>query len=72
MTIRETRSSQVDVEKCVHLAGNRFDLIIGTSQRMRELKTRAREKGTHITAVDPLLEMQNGNLNITDYLLKVK
>lgn len=72
MTTKETRSSQVDVEKCVCFAENRFDLIIAASQRLRELKTRAREKGTHVTAVDPLLEIQDGNLNITDYLLKVK
>ena len=71
--IKETRSSQVDVEKCVrNAASNRFDLIIAASQRLRELKVRAKEKNTTATAVDPLLEIQAGNLNIQEYLLKVK
>ena len=71
--IKPTRSSDVDVEKCVRLAGdNRFDLIIGAAQRLRELKSRAREKGGFTSAVDPLLEIQSGNLDVHEYLLKVK
>ena len=71
--IKPTRSSDVDVEKCVRAAGNnRFDLIISASQRMRELKSRVREKGGFTTAVDPLLEIQSGNLNVEEYLLKVR
>jgi DNA-directed RNA polymerase subunit K/omega len=70
--IKPTRSSDVDVEKCVKTADNRFDLIIGASQRLRELKSRTRENGGFASAVDPLLEVQNGNLDIQEYLLKVK
>ena len=72
-SIKPTRSSDVDVEKCVRMGnGNKFDLIIAASQRLRELKSRAREKGGFATAVDPLLEIQSGNLNIDEYLLKIK
>ena len=70
--ITPSRSSDVDVEKCVRTADNRFDLIIGSAQRLRELKSRAREKCSFTIAVDPLLEVQSGNLNIQEYLLKVK
>lgn len=71
--IKPTRSSDVDVEKCVQMAGNKFDLIIASAQRMRELKNRVRANGTGFcSAVDPLLEVQSGNLNIQEYLLKVK
>ena len=37
-----------------------------------ELKIRARESGQHISAVDALLESQNGQLNVVDYLAKVQ
>lgn len=72
-SIKPTRSSDVDVEKCVRKGnGNKFDLIIAAAQRLRELKSRAREQNGVATAVDPLLEVQSGNLNIKEYLLKVK
>lgn len=71
--IKETRASEVDVEKCIDKTGfGRFDLIIAASQRVRELKIRARESGAHVTAVDALLEAQNGQLNVLDYMAKVK
>ena len=71
--IKETRASEVDIEKCISKTGfGRFDLIIAASQRVRELKIRARESGAHVTAVDALLEAQNGQLNVIDYMAKVK
>jgi hypothetical protein len=70
---RETRATQVDVEKCISKTGfGRFDLIVAAAQRVRELKIRARESGAHVTAVDALLEAQNGQLNVVDYMAKVK
>ena len=70
---KETRATQVDIEKCIDKTGfGRFDLIVAASQRVRELKIRARESGTHVTAVDALLEAQNGQLNVIDYMAKVK
>jgi DNA-directed RNA polymerase subunit K/omega len=68
----ESRSSQVDTERCVDHAGGRYDLVIAGAQRLRELKRRARENGTHVTAIDALLEVQSGNLNVIDYIVKVK
>ena len=70
---KETRATQVDIEKCIDKTGfGRFDLIVAASQRVRELKSRARESGAHVTAVDALLEAQNGQLNVLDYMAKVK
>jgi DNA-directed RNA polymerase subunit K/omega len=70
---KETRATEVDVEKCISKTGfGRFDLIVAASQRVRELKIRARETGAHVTAVDALLEAQNGQLNVVDYMAKVK
>jgi len=71
--IKETRASQVDVERCIEKTGyGRFDLVVAAAQRTRELKIRARENNGFITAVDALLEAQAGNLNMLDYLAKVR
>jgi hypothetical protein len=68
----KSRSSQIDTERCVEHAGGRYDLIIAGAQRLRELKRRARENGTHVTAIDALLEVQRGSLDTMEYLIKVK
>ena len=65
-------SGQIDTERCVDHCGSRYDLIIAGGQRLREMKRRARENNTHVTAIDALLEIQGGQLNIVDYLAKVK
>ena len=54
-------------------AGGRYDMVIAVSQRLRELKRRAREAGTaYVTPIDALLEMQEGRINMVTYLAKVK
>ena len=69
----DSRSTQIDLEKCVDLAGgSRYDMIIAVSNRLRELKRRARETGAYVTPVDALLEMQEGKINMRQYLSKVK
>lgn len=68
----ESRSSQIDTERCVAHAGGRYDLVIASAQRLREMKRRARETNTHVTAIDALLEVQSGTFSMTDYLIKVK
>jgi hypothetical protein len=69
----DSRSTQIDLEKCVELAGgSRYDMIIAVSNRLRELKRRARETGAYVTPVDALLEMQEGKINMRQYLAKVK
>ena len=69
----DSRSTQIDLEKCVELAGgSRYDMIIAVSNRLRELKRRARETGAYVTPIDALLEMQEGRINMRQYLSKVK
>ena len=68
----ESRSGEIDTELCVENAGGRYDLVIAASQRLREMKRRAQETNSFVTPVDALREVQNGMLNMTDYLIKVK
>jgi hypothetical protein len=69
----DSRSTQIDLEKCVEFAGgSRYDMIIAVSNRLRELKRRARETGAYVTPVDALLEMQEGKIDMIRYLSKVK
>jgi DNA-directed RNA polymerase omega subunit len=69
----ESRSSQIDTEKCVEQAGGRYDLVITAAQRLRELKRKSREtNNVYVTPIDALLEMQAGQINIIDYMAKVK
>jgi hypothetical protein len=73
MSVRiESRSGQIDTERCVDHAGGRYDLVIAAAQRLREMKRRARETNGFVTAIDVLLEAQAGQLNMMDYLAKVK
>jgi DNA-directed RNA polymerase omega subunit len=73
MSIRiESRSTQIDTELCVEHAGGRYDLVIAAAQRLREMKRRARETNQFVTPIDALLEAQAGQLNMMDYLVKVK
>jgi DNA-directed RNA polymerase omega subunit len=68
----DSRTSQVDTEKCVDQAGGRYDLVIAAAQRLRELKRRGRETNTYVTPIDALLEMQAGQIDMIDYMAKVK
>ena len=68
----DSRSPVVDTEACVDHAGGRYDLVIAAAQRLRELKRQARETGRYVTPIDALLEVQAGQLNIIDYMAKVK
>jgi len=68
----DSRTSQVDTERCVEHAGGRYDLVIAAAQRLRELKRRGRETNTYVTPIDALIEMQAGQINMIDYMAKVK
>ena len=70
--ITDSRGSQINLEQCVEAAGTRYDLVIAASQRLRELKRQARETGAYVTPVDALLEMQQGRIDMPQYLAKVK
>lgn len=68
----DSRSPVVDTEACVRHAGGRYDLVIAGAQRLREMKRQARESNRYVTPIDALLEIQAGQLNIVDYMAKVK
>jgi DNA-directed RNA polymerase subunit K/omega len=68
----DSRTSQVDTERCVENAGGRYDMVIAVAQRLRELKRKGRESNVYITPIDALLEMQAGQINMIDYMAKVK
>jgi hypothetical protein len=69
----DSRSPIIDTERCVRQAGGgRYDLVLVAAQRLRELKRQHREDNKYVTAIDALLEVQGGQVNIVDYLAKVK
>jgi DNA-directed RNA polymerase subunit K/omega len=69
----DSRTAIIDTEECVHRAGGgRYDLILIAAQRLRELKRQHREDNKYITCIDALKEIQEGRVNLADYLAKVK
>lgn len=68
----ETRSPQVNTERCVENIGNRFDLVLVASHRLRELKKIAKDKGSMVSTIDALLDIQNGLVKSEEYLRKVR
>lgn len=68
----DSRTASIDTEACVIQAGGRYDLVIAAAQRLRELKRRHREDNRYVTPIDALLEVQAGQLDIVDYMIKVK
>jgi hypothetical protein len=68
-----SRGPIIDTEECVRQAGGgRYDLVLIGAQRLRELKRQHRESGRYVTPVDALIEIQAGQVNLADYLAKVK
>jgi DNA-directed RNA polymerase subunit K/omega len=73
MAVRiESRSSEIDTERCVAMAGGRYDLVIAAAQRLREMKRRARETNQYVTPIDALKEVESGTFNTMEYLIKVR
>jgi DNA-directed RNA polymerase subunit K/omega len=69
----DSRATIIDTEECVRQAGGgRYDLILIAAQRLRELKRQHREDNKYITCIDALKEIQEGQVNLADYLAKVK
>ena len=68
-----SRGPIIDTEECVRQAGGRYDWVLVAAQRLRELKRIHREDTTrYVTPVDALMELQAGQVNIVDYMAKVK
>jgi DNA-directed RNA polymerase subunit K/omega len=69
-----SRSSEIDTDKCVELAGdNRYNLVLMASVRSREISRRNKEsmQFEHLHPnVTAILEIQNGKIG-TEYLKKV-
>jgi DNA-directed RNA polymerase subunit K/omega len=60
MMKKETRATELDVEKCVRNSGvSRFDMVLVAAERTRELKRQNRSSGKFISAIDALLELQH-------------
>jgi hypothetical protein len=68
----DSRSPQLDTEKCVRQADNyRYDLILIASERLRELKRQHKNGTRYYTTVDALLDVQEGLVDPVEYLTKV-
>ena len=69
----ESRSSSVDVEKCVaQVGGGRYNMILIASQRLRELKYAARNTPErYVTPIDALKDIENGLVDGQEYLARL-
>jgi DNA-directed RNA polymerase subunit K/omega len=75
MSLKLSRALELDVEQCVENAGgNRFDLVIMASARVRELSRQHKhsENRTHIyPALTALAEFQEGKIG-KEYLKRIR
>lgn len=68
----DSRAGQLDMEKCVNNAVGRYDLVLMASQHLRELRKKERRPDVHVTCIDALLDVQNGQVSPTDYVSAIK
>jgi DNA-directed RNA polymerase subunit K/omega len=67
-----SRGPSIDNEKCVEVAGNKYDLILMASARSREISRQTRSNPVYVNAnVSALLEIQDGKIG-REYLSKVR
>ena len=69
-----SRGTEIDTERCVANAGNRFDLVLMAAARAREIARNEREYNPHThcnSAVSAILEVQEGKVG-REYLKKVR
>lgn len=68
----DSRHLQLDTEKCVRAVGDlRYELVLAAAERLRELKRQHRSSERYYTAIDALLDVQNGHIDPAEYLAKV-
>lgn len=76
MTKTLSRGEELDIEACVKNAGgNKFDLVLMASARARELSRQHREDGKteqFNAPVTALLEFNSGEINVKNYMRKIK
>jgi len=67
--------SQNDTDKCVEMIGNRFDLVLVASARVRELRRGARPLVDNTNGSNPIVlalkEVEQGKVG-REYLRKVR
>ena len=68
----ESRSSQIDNERCVEAMGGRYDLAILAAQRLRELKRANKDPNRYVTAIDALKDVESGLVDPADYIVKIR
>jgi DNA-directed RNA polymerase omega subunit len=68
----DSRGPVIDMEKCVNKMGGRYDLVLIAAQRLREIKRKDRDSQKYSTTVDALIDVQNGIIELSDYILKIK
>jgi hypothetical protein len=68
----DSRNLQINTEKCVEAVGGyRYDLVLIASERLRELKRQNKGGTRYYTAIDALLDVQEGRIDPIEYLAKV-
>lgn len=70
----DSRSPEIDTEKCVRVSGSgRYDMVLITAQHLRDLKIKHRTNPNRtFSSVDALKDMQEGNVDPTDFFQKIK
>jgi DNA-directed RNA polymerase omega subunit len=76
MKKRSSRVEQIDIEKCVrNSGGGRFDMILMAVARAREIRRQHKSslEFEHLhTPVTALLEIQEGTIDVNEYVAKIK
>ena len=76
MTKTLSRGEELDIEACVKNAGgNKFNLVLMASARARELAKQHRNDGKteqFNAPVTALLEFNSGEINVKNYMRKIK
>ena len=71
-----SRGTEIDVEICIKNAGgNKFNLVLMASARARELASQHRNDGKteqFNAPVAALLEFNSGEINVKNYMRKIK
>jgi DNA-directed RNA polymerase omega subunit len=64
-----SRVTDIDIDKCLtNSNNNRFSLILAAARRTRELSKKNNDPYARITAIDGVLDIQNGVINPNDYV----
>lgn len=66
-------ASRINIETCVEQAGcDKFNLVLIAAARVRELRAMRKESDEITYMSEVLMEIQEGKIDPTEYLLKVR